>query len=119
MAVAEIVADFADVETAVVTVKVADVAPAETVTDPGTETPTVLLDNETDSPPVGAGPTRVTVPVAFCPPTTSDGAIPTDAGTVRWIVNTSDLVEPLAAADIVDSESVLTALVVTVKDAED
>lgn len=83
LATAEIVADLADVVTAVVTVKVADVAPAETVTDAGTETPTVLLDNETDRPPVGAGPTRVTVPVAFCPPTTSDGAIPRDAGTVR------------------------------------
>jgi len=82
------VADLADVTTAVVTVKVAVVAPAETVTDAGTATPTVLLDNETDRPPVG-------------------------------IVNTADLVEPLAAAEIVDSESVLTALVVTVKDAED
>jgi hypothetical protein len=34
------------------------------------------------------------------------------------MVNTADLVEPFAAADIVESASTLTALVVTVKVAE-
>ena len=82
-ATADIVADLADVATAVVTVNVAVVAPEATVTDGGTDTPVVLLDNATDSPPAGAGPTSVTVAVAFCPPTIVDGAIATDAGTVR------------------------------------
>lgn len=82
-AAAEIVADFDAVATAVVTVNVADVAPAETVTDAGAVTPDVLLDSVTTSPPTGAGPTRDTVPVAFCPPTTSDGASTTEDGTVR------------------------------------
>jgi len=82
-ATADIVADLADVAMAVVTVNVAVVAPEATVTDAGTDTPVVLLDNATVSPPAGAGPTKVTVAVAFWPPTTLDGVIATDAGTVR------------------------------------
>ena len=64
-ATADIVADLGAVATAVVTANVAVVEPAETVTDAGTEMPVVLLDNATTSPPTGAGPTNVTVPVAF------------------------------------------------------
>jgi hypothetical protein len=110
----ESVAVLPEVAIAVVTVKVADDAPAATVTEAGTVTPMLLLDNVTARPPVGAGPTNVTVPVAFWPPTTSDGVTVSDAGTVRCTVSTADLVVPFAVAVMVESVSVPTADVATV-----
>ena len=64
-----------DVDTALVlTVKVAMVAPARTVTLAGTVAAAVLLlERVTDAPPVGAGPLRVTVPVEELPPVTLAG----------------------------------------------
>lgn len=47
-----------------VTVKVAVVLPAATVTEAGTVAAAVLLDKETEIPPVGAAALKVTVPVA-------------------------------------------------------
>lgn len=82
-AAAETVAVLGADAIVVVTVNEADVAPAATVTAAGTVTPAVLLDNATDNPPEGAGPTRATVAVAFCPPTTLDGAMTNEAGAVR------------------------------------
>jgi len=59
----------------VLTVKVALVAPAATITLDGVLAADVLLlDSVTTAPPEGAAPLRVTVPVADCtPPTTFVG----------------------------------------------
>ena len=58
----------------VLTVKVALLAPAATVTLAGTVAAAVLsLIRETAAPPVGAGPLRVTVPVEGDPPVTLIG----------------------------------------------
>ena len=62
----------------VVTVKLAMVLPAATVTEPGTTAAALLLESETDTPPVGAEPLSVTVPVVEVPPVTLDGLIATD-----------------------------------------
>src|SRR3989442_13200954 len=47
----------------VFTLKVALVAPSETVTPAGTVAAALLLERETRAPPLGAGPRSVTVPV--------------------------------------------------------
>src|SRR2546425_13319811 len=58
----------------VLTVKVAVVPPAGTVTLAGTvAAPVLLLDSETTAPPLGAAALSVTVPVEALPPVTVDG----------------------------------------------
>jgi len=52
----------------VLTVNVALLAPAATVTLAGTVAVDVLLERETAAPPVSAGPLSVTVPVEVCAP---------------------------------------------------
>jgi hypothetical protein len=53
----------------VVTVNVAEVAPARTVTVFGTETTALAVESDTTAPPAGAAGARVTVPVDERPPT--------------------------------------------------
>ena len=71
---AEIVADVATTTVDVLTVNVALVAPAGTVTAEGTLAAPLSLARATCAPPAGAGLLSVTVPVEDCtPPTTLDG----------------------------------------------
>jgi len=103
----------------VVTVKVAVVEPAGTVTEPGTlPTDGLLLDRAIDAPPLGAGPLSVTVPVALLPPVTVEALSDTDASIIAgWRVSGATAVEPLYAAVMVTDVVVATKLVLTVNDA--
>jgi hypothetical protein len=68
------VTDAETVTALVLTMNVALVAPAATVTLPGTVAAAVLsLIRETAAPPVDAGPLRVTVPIEEDPPITLIG----------------------------------------------
>jgi len=72
--VAEIVSGVFVATEVVVTVKVAEVALAATVTLDGTCAAAILLLNRvTTAPPAGAGPFSVTVPVEELPPSTDEG----------------------------------------------
>lgn len=71
--VAVIVADVAAETAAVVTVNVAVVAPAATVTEVGTVALALLDLSDTTVPPVGATADSVTVPVLVAPPATEVG----------------------------------------------
>ena len=89
--VAEIVTDLVVVTVRVVTVNVAVVVPATTVTLAGTvATEVKLLERVITAPPVGAGPFKVTVPVEGVPPLTLLGfrlrVLSTGAVTVKVVV---------------------------------
>ena len=91
------VAETDDVTALVVIVKVAVLLPAATVTEAGALAALLLLESETDTPPVGAAPLRVSVPVAEAPALTLEGLTETEdndtpAFDVRGIVT----VEPAA-----------------------
>jgi hypothetical protein len=71
---AEMVTGVEAVTALVLTVKVAPVAPAATVTLGGTLAAPLSLESITCTPPVGAGPLSVTVPMEDCvPPVTLVG----------------------------------------------
>jgi hypothetical protein len=75
--VPEIVTEVFAATGLVVIVKVADVAPAATVTLGGTcATAVLVLCSVTVVPPVGAAALKVTVPVELAPPTTDVGVLP-------------------------------------------
>jgi len=65
---AEIVAEVETRTTDVLTLKVALLAPAGTITLEGTLAAPLLLESMTCAPPAGAGPLNVTAPVEDCAP---------------------------------------------------
>src|SRR2546425_3716849 len=67
------VAEVGALTALVVTVNGALVAPAGTVTLPGTVAAELSLDSVTCAPPAGGGPSRVTVPGGLLPPVTAVG----------------------------------------------
>ena len=78
-----------------VTVKVAVVAPAGTVTFAGTVAAAVLLlDRVTTAPAAGAGPFNVTVPVDGVPPITEVGLSVTELRVAAVTVRVAVLVTP-------------------------
>jgi hypothetical protein len=83
------------VTTLVVTVNVALVAPAATVTLAGVVDDVLLSDSVTTAPPVGAAPFKVTVPVEGLPPNTLAGFMTTDESARGSIVREPVCVEPL------------------------
>jgi hypothetical protein len=108
---------FVCVPTAVVLIaNVADVLPAETVTDAGIAADEVLLVKATFIPPEIAGPVSVTVPVDPAPPATVLGDALTDASIGSVIVKVAILLDPFKAAVIVAETSLFTADVVTVNE---
>ena len=103
----------------VVTVKVTDIAPAGTLTLAGTVAMLVFaLVRVTTTPPAGAGPLSVTVPVVVPPPLTVLGL------RVSWPIpggrtdRVALLLEPLQEARIVTEVVAVTGDVVTVKEEE-
>lgn len=104
--------------TLVVTVNVAEVLPAATVTLVGTvATDVLLLARVTTAPPVGAAPVRVTVPVDGLPPVTLVGFSDTDEAEIvtgAVTVRVALRVVPLGyVPEIVTCVLLVTATVVT------
>jgi len=98
---AEIVTVVVSITTVVLTVNVALVAPAGTVTLAGTRaTEGSLLESETTAPPLGAGPLNVTVPVEdpSGPPTTLDGSRVSEVRVGGVTVSVAGLLVALPAA---------------------
>src|SRR5579883_1203073 len=105
----------------VVMVNVADVCPEATVTFAGTLAALELLESETDAPPEGAAPLRVTVPVEVAPPVTlvgltvSEDRFGAGALTVNVAVFVTLLYVPLIVAVVLaDTEVVVTVKVADV-----
>lgn len=84
-----------EVTALVVMVNVAVVAPAATVTVAGVDAELLLLDKDTEMPPVGALPERATVPVEEPPPTTLAGLSETDESEGGVMVRFAVWVTPL------------------------
>ena len=68
-----------DAATGVVAIgNVAELRPALTITLAGTVAEALSLPSAIVAPPAGAGAVRLTVPVEFCPPVTTDGLAATE-----------------------------------------
>jgi len=105
--------------TVVVTVKVAVVLPAATVTEGGTTAAGELLDNATGIPPAGAAETRVTVPVELAPPLTLVGlTFRAESIPAAVIVSEALFVVPLNTPLMLAAAVAVTVRVVTVNVAE-
>lgn len=116
LSAALIVAVAVVVTAKVVTGNVAVVSPAATPTEAGTVAFELLLERATVTPPEGAGPVSVTVPVDADPPTTEVGFSDTLTGAIAGrIVRTAVLVTPFWVAEIVEFVAEVTDVVVTVK----
>jgi len=99
----------------VVTVNVAVVAPAATVTLAGTVAAAVLLlVRLTTAPPAGAGPFSVIVPAEELPPVTVVGLKVTELGTGVFTVRVALFVAVLYVAEMDAIVVLLTAMLVTV-----
>ena len=85
------VAETDDATALVETVKVEAVLPAAIVAEAGTFADALLLESETETPPEGAGPLKVTVPVAGVPPVTLEGLTETEESDTPMIAG-SDIV---------------------------
>lgn len=117
--VAVIVAEALEATALVVTVNVAEVAPAATVTEVGTVAADVLEDDRvTTTPPVGAASAMFTVPVVETPPVTEEEANVTEVGCGGVSASVAVAELPAVVAVIVADEFVPTALVVTLNVAE-
>ena len=111
-----IVTDCTAVTDFVITVNVADAFPAATVTLPGTVATAVLeLVSVTTSPPVLAGPVRMTVPVEDEPPVTLVGDRLRPDGAAGFTVSPAVLFTPPYVAVIVTAVEVVTVAAFTVK----
>lgn len=99
----------------VVTVNVAVVAPAATVTEAGTVAAALLDVSVTTRPPAGAADDKVTVPVLDAPPATDVGFNVTDVSVGAVIVRLAVWETPESVAVIVADAFAATAVVVTVK----
>jgi hypothetical protein len=112
--VAEIVDAVLAATAVVVTVNVAVVAPAATVTLAGTVADALLDASVTTKPPAGAAADNVTVPVLDAPPATVVGFNVTDVSDAAVIVRLAVCEAPDNVAVIVADAFAATAVVVTV-----
>jgi hypothetical protein len=112
--VAVIVADAFAATAVVVTVNVAIVAPAATVTLAGTVADALLDASVTTKPPAGAAADNVTVPMLDAPPATDVGFNVTDVSDAAVIVRLAVCEAPDNVAVIVAAAFAATAVVVTV-----
>jgi hypothetical protein len=99
----------------VLTIKVALVSPAATVTLGGVVAKELSSDKVTRAPPAGAGLLRTTVPVEELPPGTLAGLIDRDESTGEPMAREAVRVTPPKVAETVAVVEVPTATVVTVK----
>ena len=93
--------------------KLAEVFPAGTITVAGTEASELPLFKETVKPPIGAGESKVTVPVDVAPPLTVEGETANDRRVGGKIVNALLTETPPAFAVIVAIVWAFTELVCT------